>query len=56
VRTALLVAAAVLLLLAIAAWAGSQRRDRGEIGWYRGGSWQSVWKGRILESTFEFDT
>jgi Family of unknown function (DUF6544) len=30
--------------------------SRGEVGWYRGGSWQSVWKGRILESTLEFDT
>jgi hypothetical protein len=29
--------------------------SRGEVGWYSGGSWQSVWKGRILESTFEFD-
>lgn len=29
--------------------------SRGEVGWYRDGSWQSVWKGRILESTFEFD-
>ena len=28
--------------------------SRGEVGWYSGGSWQSVWKGRILESTFEF--
>jgi hypothetical protein len=27
----------------------------GEVGWYSGGSWQRVWKGRILESTFEFD-
>jgi hypothetical protein len=29
--------------------------SRGEVGWYSNGSWQSVWKGRILESTFEFE-
>jgi hypothetical protein len=29
--------------------------SRGEVGWYSNGSWESVWKGRVLESTFEFD-
>jgi len=29
--------------------------SRGEVGWYISGSWQSVWKGRILESMFEFE-
>jgi hypothetical protein len=28
---------------------------RGEVGWYISGSWQGVWKGRILESMFEFE-
>jgi hypothetical protein len=44
-------------------WEGHFRdyRDRqgmlvpaeGEVGWYRNGTWQAVWKGRIEESTYQ---
>jgi hypothetical protein len=28
----------------------------GEVGWYCSGSWRNVWKGRIVDSTYEFET
>ena len=29
--------------------------SEGDVGWYSGGTWQSVWSGRIFKITFEFD-
>lgn len=29
--------------------------SEGEVGWYSTGEWQSVWKGKIAESSYEFD-
>ena len=25
----------------------------GEVGWYHAGSWQKVWSGNVLESSYE---
>jgi hypothetical protein len=27
--------------------------SRGELGWYHAGSWQKVWRGSVLESSYE---
>jgi hypothetical protein len=35
--------------------AGLRVPTRGEVGWYDGGQWEAVWKGKVTEARFEFE-